>query len=293
MPQAATFDAQNAIFRWTPTAADAGTQVRVTFAVSDGALSATMDVNLTVEGGSGSNHPPEIPPFSPLEAVVGQLLQFDVQASDPDGDALAFGIEGALPAGAQFDTVAHHFSWIPAADMTGKSATVTFTASDGQYTASAEANILVTAQSAGCSDDGYEPNNNASQAKPLAAGTYPGLSICDTALSPIDEDWFQVGMAAGQQIDATISFNHALGDLDLALFNPAVRTGAVFYAPGVGDVEKVTYVAPSAGTYLLVAFGTISQKYAVPYTLTLALQAGGTTCAADAKEPNDTAPAAF
>ena len=39
-----------------------------------------------------------------------QLFQFGVLASDPDGDALAYGVEG-LPPGAVFDVTSRTFSW--------------------------------------------------------------------------------------------------------------------------------------------------------------------------------------
>ena len=286
-PSGATFDAENAMFRWTPSSADKGLLVRVTFVVSDGALTDEMEVSLIVEGGANDNHPPQVEPVGSINAQVGQKVEFQVKASDPDGNTLTYSYEGTLPTGATFDPGTHKFYWTPSAAFEGKSVVVIFVVSDGQLTAKTEATILVKAQSAGCADDVYELNNDAATATPLTPGNYSGLSICDTQLSPIDADWFKLTLAAGDNIEATISFSHAQGDLDLGLFKEGNYQQFAFYAPGVGDTEKVSYTVTGSGNYYLVVFGTAAGIYSVPYQLSYE-KSTGTSCAPDSKEPNNT-----
>jgi len=286
VPAGATFDAQNALFRWTPGPSDAGSVVRVTFLVSDGALSDSMEVRLVVEGGSLDNHPPQIDPIGAVEAFEGALLKIQVVAQDPDGDKLTYSTQGTLPPGAAFDPSSHVFTWTPGPSFTGKSQAVVFSVTDGHYTVNETADILVKVKGSGCSDDTFEPNNEPESAKQISEGMFHDLSICDTQLSPIDEDWFKVLLAGGDGIEATITFAHSLGVLDMALYADGSWSKPVFYSPGVGDVEKVAYAAPSAGTYYLRVVGTGAGKYASPYDLEV-VKTKEPGCSADSKEPND------
>jgi len=286
IPSSATFDAANAIFQWAPTAADAGALVRVTFAVSDGSLSSEMEVRLIVEGGSQTNHPPEIQPIEPVNVEVGSIVKLEVKASDPDGDALTFSVQTPLPDGASFDPAAHVLTWAPSPAYEGKSVVVGFAVTDGAYTATQEATILVKAKGAACADDPYEPNNKTAEATAITQGTFSDLSICDTQLSPIDQDVFSLLLTANEHLEASITFLHAQGDLDLALFHSADLQQPVFYSPTVGDKEVVSYTAPLAGTYYLLVFGTGAGTYSVPYSMVVTRQSGS-TCQPDALEPND------
>ena len=121
-------------------------------------------------------------------------------------------------------------------------------------------------------------------------GTYPDLSICDTAASPVDIDWFKLQMAAGEHVDATIQFIHAQGDLDIALlFDGKYKLNeAASYTAGIGDTEKVSYTSTSAATYYLAVFGTAAGTYSVPYSLSVIRTTGQVQeCQPDAMEPNN------
>ena len=286
MPAEATFDAQNALFRWTPKKADEGAQVRVTFSVSDGVSSDELEVRLVVEGGALNNHPPEVESLDSIEAESGKQVSFVVEATDPDEDPLTITVESDLPAGAKFDQGSRQFTWTPGPSHVGKSVFVTFDISDGNYHVKLMVDILVKQTSAGCGDDAFEPNNKPEQATQISDGTFANLSICDTEVSPIDQDWFKLLLEKGEQIEATITSDHALGNLDLPVYASSNFDSPAFYSPVDGDVEKVTYTAPTAGTYYLRVVGTESWKYQVPYDLevTRKSEAG---CAPDAMEPNN------
>jgi hypothetical protein len=71
-------------------------------------------------------------------------LTFTVDATDPDGDALAYSASN-LPAGATFDPATRQFSWTPGYTQAGEY-TVTFTASDGtrSYSLSGTKQVTIT-----------------------------------------------------------------------------------------------------------------------------------------------------
>lgn len=295
LPNGATFDAANAMFRWTPTAADEGQIHRVTFTVSDGALSAKIEVKLIVGGGGITNQPPVIEPIEPVSAKPGQTIQIQVKASDPDGNTLTYGYEGQLPVGSIFDPVSHTFSWTPSATHAGLSTTIVFTVTDGTFTAKAQATILVETQGGGtCTDDQFDQgqtNNTPENAVEINQGNYPDLSICDTAASPVDIDWFKLQMSAGEHVDATIEFIHTQGDLDIALlFDGNYKLNeAASYTAGIGDIEKVSYTSTGAATYYLAVFGTAAGTYSVSYSLNVIRTTGQVQeCQADGMEPNNT-----
>ncbi len=118
-------------FLWTPGIGQVG-DFPMTFTVTDGLASASETVTITVQ----PNPPPVIttPPHPWSQTVAeGQLLAFDLVASDPEGEPLTWTVApNPLPAGAQFDrTLAPpRFSWMP--DYTqAASYAVKFTVSDG------------------------------------------------------------------------------------------------------------------------------------------------------------------
>ena len=68
-------------------------------------------------------------PIGTQTVQKNQLLQFTVQANDPDGDMLTYSAS-TLPFGASFNTLTRLFSWIPDDSQVGNY-TVVFYASDG------------------------------------------------------------------------------------------------------------------------------------------------------------------
>lgn len=73
---------------------------------------------------------------APLLAAIGnqtvtegQLLQFTISATDPDGDTLTYSATG-LPAGATFDPVTRTFSWTPTLAQVGSYPNITFRVRD-------------------------------------------------------------------------------------------------------------------------------------------------------------------
>ena len=87
LPVGATFDTNSGHFDWTPGASDAGGHA-MTFSVSDGLLSDSEGITITISAG---NNPPVSNPGGPYQGATGQPIAFDGSgSSDPDGNTLAY-----------------------------------------------------------------------------------------------------------------------------------------------------------------------------------------------------------
>ncbi len=74
------------------------------------------------------NRPPVFDPIGTKEVPPNATISFNVLATDPDGDPVAYSASG-LPTGAVFTPATQRFTWTPAPSQVGTH-TVTFTAAD-------------------------------------------------------------------------------------------------------------------------------------------------------------------
>jgi hypothetical protein len=151
------------------------------------------------------------------------------------------------------------------------------------YAAAGVANTydLATTVHMRCMDDAYEPNDSPAQATALNAGTYSGLAICSG-----NEDWYKIQLHAADNLDVSIDFTNALGDLDLEVYAPDGTT-LLGRSDGTTDGESLSFrVLPATGFYYVRVLGY--QGAQNTYTLTLS----GGQCVDDALEPNDSQSAA-
>ncbi|HTY46295.1 MAG TPA: hypothetical protein VMB46_01365, partial [Methanomassiliicoccales archaeon] len=95
-------------------------------------------------------------------------------------------------------------------------------------------------------DDGYEPNNVQTAAKPIAPGNYS--LVCN------DDDWFKVAASPEFTLTATITFDPSLGNLDLFLYGTDGVT-LLDASQTTGGVEEVVYPIIEAGNYYLLVHG--------------------------------------
>jgi PKD repeat protein len=103
----------------------------------------TATETITVSTPPPENQPPVLANIGTKEVIAGQLLQFTISASDPDGDVLT-NTTSTLPSGANFDDKTGKFTWTPTTQQTG-SFEVTFTVSDGKLSDSEVVTITVSA----------------------------------------------------------------------------------------------------------------------------------------------------
>ncbi|MDP3580705.1 MAG: putative Ig domain-containing protein, partial [Ignavibacteria bacterium] len=137
LPTGATFDAATHKFSWKPSSTQAG-DYTVTFSVSDGKLSASTNVKITVVD---ANTSPVITPIADKTVNTNQQLTFDIIAVDGEGDALIYSAAN-VPTGATFDGTLHRFSWKPTSTQAGDY-TVTFFVFDGNSTSNLSVKIKV------------------------------------------------------------------------------------------------------------------------------------------------------
>jgi RHS repeat-associated protein len=116
-PTGMTVDAAGVI-RWDPTAAQFGNNA-VKVRVDDGrGASVVQDFTVNVIS-QDVNHPPVITSTPRLAATVGRQYQYDLTATDPDGDPVMWGLVKA-PLGMSIDPLLGTVRWLPTVDQLGK-----------------------------------------------------------------------------------------------------------------------------------------------------------------------------
>ena len=98
LPEGAKFDKTRRQFTWTANPNQVGQLVILTFAVTDGDLEDQETVQMTVVSERDKSAPELTPPGDQL-VRVGETLELRLEATDPDGDTLSFGIDGPAPQG--------------------------------------------------------------------------------------------------------------------------------------------------------------------------------------------------
>ena len=138
LPDGAAFDPDTRTFSWTPAFEQSGTYPDVHFEVSDGELTDRENITILV---NNINRPPVLDQIGDRTVNENCSLEFMVNASDPDGDVLAYSASN-LPDGAAFNPHTRTFSWTPTFDQSGTHPDVQFEVSDGGSTD--RVNITIT-----------------------------------------------------------------------------------------------------------------------------------------------------
>ena len=142
LPSGAAFDPASQTFSWTPEYGQAGSY-QVLFSVSDNGspiMSDSEEITITV---GDVNRPPVLNTIGNRTVSEGELLEFVVSATDPDGDDLTY--EAAnLPSGAAFDPASQTFSWIPEYGQFGNYQVLFSVSDDGSPIMSDSEEITIT-----------------------------------------------------------------------------------------------------------------------------------------------------
>lgn len=174
-----------------PPTGSAGTYHASVTAVSLGVF-VTENFDIIVTGGDGQqNHAPQLTAPATETVAVGDLLEFDVNATDPDGDHVdMFGSE--LPPGSTFTDHGNQtgtFSWTPTMAMTGANM-ASFTGLDNRG-GSGTASTLITVT-------GAHPANHAPVlTAPLTQQVDEGVNLMFTVTAS-DQDGDHVTLTADQ-----------------------------------------------------------------------------------------------
>ncbi|MEM7813796.1 MAG: tandem-95 repeat protein [Candidatus Aenigmatarchaeota archaeon] len=127
LPPGATFDPATRTFSWTPTYDQAGVYSNVTFTVSDWLESDDETITITVVD---VNRDPVITSTPVTTGTENVLYTYDVDAMDPDGDAVMYALSVA-PAGMTIDSASGLIEWTPDYEQAGDH-NVTVEVTDGR-----------------------------------------------------------------------------------------------------------------------------------------------------------------
>jgi hypothetical protein len=139
LPSGASLNSSTGAFSWTPSYSQSGSYA-VTFAVSDGVVSDSEAITITV---SNVNRAPVLAAIGNKSVAENAALTFTVTASDPDSDPVTLSASN-LPSGASFNTSTGVFSWTPNYSQSETYSGVRFTASDGTLTDFEDITITVS-----------------------------------------------------------------------------------------------------------------------------------------------------
>ena len=202
---------------------------------------------------------------SPESPVSAGLLRVDFDAKNIGSEKTDYDIQIDLDIGGRVHTLEKLASELESGETEHFSEKVTLPAVNGTGTlivrVSADGDISLNNNSASkslqigaaCQNDAAEPNDNILQASAISPEKAEKRHIC-----PGDEDWFKIADSAGKT--AELTFKHADGDLDLAVYD---ENGAEFgRSETARDVESVKL--PASGTaYIRVkgADASVSNDY--------------------------------
>ncbi|MBL8344626.1 MAG: tandem-95 repeat protein [Rubrivivax sp.] len=118
-PSGMSINASNGLIAWTPSSAQLGSQT-VTVRVADpGGLAATQAFSINVA--AAGNAAPQIGTTAVTTATVGVAYVYDVNATDPNGDALTYSLTQA-PSGMTIQAASGLIAWTPTAAQVGTQA---------------------------------------------------------------------------------------------------------------------------------------------------------------------------
>ncbi len=100
---------------------------------------------------------------------------------------------------------------------------------------------VVDTQLAAGSDDSFENNDSCGGLPDIAEGTYGGLVVKGS-----DDDWYEISVPAGAKLTIDLSFTHAWGDVDAALWVNCGDASATDISAGVSNTEKLEWVNTGA-----------------------------------------------
>lgn len=182
--------------------------------------------------------------------VSGTLTVSATAAATVDGlaiDGVDFVVDGTVIA---TDTTSPYGSSVPSSDLGNGEHLVEARSAYGSGTVSVTSpEVWVTVDNSPCpADDGAEPNDSRSQATTLTESTTGAVCGSNT-------DWFAVDLEADETIEATLTPDHAPGDLDLVLLS---STSTLATSATTSGTETVSYQVTTAGTYYLKVYGHTS-----------------------------------
>jgi hypothetical protein len=132
-PAWASFNTTTGQLSGTPSSSSAGTYSNITISVTDGSATVAL-APFSITVGGQSNRVPTISGTPPASVTVGQTYSFRPTGSDPDGDAITFGVVNR-PAWLTFSSATGQLSGTPTAANVGTYSNIQIRVSDGRVSA--------------------------------------------------------------------------------------------------------------------------------------------------------------
>jgi hypothetical protein len=138
------------------------------------------------------------------------------------------------------------------------------------------------------SEDNYEENDTQATAFDLTGFERRSLNKLDGTGIQKDDDWFRIAARADTvELRASISFTHADGDIDLAVYNAA--GGLIQRSTSSTDNEGIVYLNPTAGDYFVRVYnGDAGNEYDLTWSALSQAELDDIAVGDDAYEENDT-----
>lgn len=147
-PSWATFSTTTGRLSGTPAAGNVGTTTGIVIRVSDGLVATALPAfNLQVTATPPTNRAPVISGTPPTSIAAATAYTFTPTASDPDGNALTFGVQNR-PTWATFNAATGRLSGTPSTSQLGTFSNIRITVSDGTATVSLPAFAITVTQAA-------------------------------------------------------------------------------------------------------------------------------------------------
>ena len=258
----------------TPVAAGSAT---VTVTASDGSLTATQTIDVTVR--QSNRAPTTVGTISPVTVTVGgSAAQVNVSSnfSDPDGDPLSYTAESSDPTKA---TVSVSSATVTITPKAAGTSTVTVTASDGSLTATQTISVTVNPQ----------PNRKPTKVGSIlpitltAGGSSTNVNVSSKFSDP-DNDTLSYTAESSDPTKATVSMSSAVVTITPVAVGGATVTVTASDGDGLTATQTIGVTVSSAPNSAPVAVGTID-----PVILTAGGSAANVDVSSKFRDPdNDT-----
>jgi hypothetical protein len=145
-----------------------------------------------------------------------------------------------------------------------------------------ELDLDVTSAGPACDTDRFENNDSVTTARDFDEGTYESLIVCSD-----DEDYYAFDLGVGDTINIDVDFDFFDGNINIDLRNSA-GTVVAESTNLFTSAESISYIAPSAGRYVLNVRLSFDLGSSAIYDLDVSIDEAAPTCIDDGLEDNDT-----
>ncbi len=217
-----------------------------------------------------------------LDLTIGDTVTIDVRFAAAEGnvDVELRDPSGAVVASGVSTTSDEQITFV--ATAAGAHTIRVWLVADYGPATGAPYSIEVAVMGPPCARDALEPNDDQGSAAMVTTGATPNLQSC------MDEDWYRIDVAGGDEITVELDFSPLDGDVDLQLRDAG---GAVLASStSVFSTEQVRHTVAATGTYYIrVWLGRdIGMTPGNPYSMTISVQTPP-MCVEDRLEDNDDA----